>query len=267
MSSNATTPTGAAGGDGTGAPGGPGGPRGPSPDEVVVYWLDIALLCVLAAFFLAFLPRAVGRLSSSTEWTRGLIFRSVPAPDPMIQHITPNERLYHVTTMTSLGDGASDNSHTLANHNAYVRSDKALTTSSSGCGDTTHIRSLSTVLHPVSKLFTHPLSGNKTTGKLFLMLGYIGVIAFVALNDNDPILGPDRLGYIAISQIPVVIALGTKNNVVGMLLGMGYERVRPFVDIHNDDVLTSVALKAELLASSSWSSGVFHSETSRDYLQ
>ncbi|OCB87147.1 hypothetical protein A7U60_g5661 [Sanghuangporus baumii] len=230
MSSNETATTGNAGGGGAG---GASDPTGPSPDEVIVFWLDIGLLCVVGAFFLALLPRAIGRFSNLTEWTRGLLLRSGPPPNPMIQRITPNDRLYRPDTRrSSFGDGASDQSHTLADHNAYIRSGKEWASMPSGRGDVvypTHVRSLATILHPVSKIFTHPLSANKTTGKLFLTLAYVVTIHVIVLDgDNpflNPIVNPNRLGYIAISQIPVVIALGTKNNVIGMLLGIGYEKL------------------------------------------
>ncbi|KAL5524839.1 hypothetical protein ACEPAF_9985 [Sanghuangporus sanghuang] len=229
MSSNETATTGNAGGGGAG---GASDPTGPSPDEVIVFWLDIGLLCVVGAFFLALLPRAIGRFSNLTEWTRGLLLRSGP-PNPMIQRITPNDRLYRPDTRrSSFGDGTSDQSHTLADHNAYIRSGKEWASMPSGRGDVvypTHVRSLATILHPVSKIFTHPLSANKTTGKLFLTLAYVVTIHVIVLDgDNpflNPIVNPNRLGYIAISQIPVVIALGTKNNVIGMLLGIGYEKL------------------------------------------
>ena len=227
MSSNAN------GGGAGGGGGGPGGPGGPSPDELMVYWLDIGLLCVLGAFFLASLPRAIGRFSNLTEWGRGLILRSGTPTDPMIQRPTPNDQLYPVTTTSSFGDGVSDHSHTLADHNAYSRPGKEWASMPSGRGDTvlpTHVRSLTTIFHPMSKIFTYPLGPRQSLGKFLMTIAYIGTIILIALNGNDPIKGPNRLGFIAVSQLPVVIALGTKNNVIGMMLGIGYEKVRlPFM--------------------------------------
>ncbi|KAL5512662.1 hypothetical protein ACEPAG_2928 [Sanghuangporus baumii] len=230
MSSNETATTGNAGGAGGGdAGGGARGPTGPSPDEAIVFWLDIGLLCVVGTFFLVLLPRAIGRFSNLTEWTRGLLLRSGPPPNPMIQHITSSDRLYRPDTRSSsFGDGTSEQSHTLADHNAYIGSGKEWALTPSGRGDVvypTHVRSLATALHPISKIFTHPLAANKTTGKLFLTLAYIVLMHVIALDGGSPFTNPDRLGYIAISQIPVVIALGTKNNVIGMLLGIGYEKL------------------------------------------
>ncbi|KAL5524840.1 hypothetical protein ACEPAF_9986 [Sanghuangporus sanghuang] len=229
--SEATTgDAGASGGQGGG--GGGGGFNGPSPDETMVYWLDIALLCVVGAFFLAFLPRMIGRLSNFSEWTRRLILRAGSPQDPMVQRMRNQDRIQRVNTATTYVDGGSDQSHTLANHStsayAYGRSGKEW--SSAPSGQTTnppaHVVSLTSLFHPLSKPFGYPISPGKSLGKYLLVIVYMaGVFFLVFFNGGDPLADSDRLGYIAISQIPVAVALGTKNNVIGMLLGMGYERL------------------------------------------
>ncbi|KAJ6558686.1 hypothetical protein B0H10DRAFT_2240807 [Mycena sp. CBHHK59/15] len=42
---------------------------------------------------------------------------------------------------------------------------------------------------------------------------------------TGPFVDLDRMAWIAISQLPLVILLASKNNVLGMLLGAGYERL------------------------------------------
>ena len=64
-----------------------------------------------------------------------------------------------------------------------------------------------------------------TIGKSILLLGYFGIMLYAGLYGSNPFSDPVRAGFLAASQIPVIVALGTKNNIVGMLIGFGYERV------------------------------------------
>ena len=65
----------------------------------MVYWLDIALLYVVGAFFLAFLPRMIGRFSNIAEWSRGLVLRAGSPPDPMVQkYRNRQDNLHRVET-------------------------------------------------------------------------------------------------------------------------------------------------------------------------
>lgn len=59
-----------------------------------------------------------------------------------------------------------------------------------------------------------------------LILGvYAAVLVYASFLGSNPFEDPTRMGYVAMSQIPIVYVLGTKNNVVGMSVGMGYEKV------------------------------------------
>ncbi|KAL5512661.1 hypothetical protein ACEPAG_2927 [Sanghuangporus baumii] len=226
-SSTSGATTGGSGGQG----GGGDGFNGPSPDETMVFWLDIALLCVVGAFFLTFLPRMIGRFSNFSEWSRGLILRAGSPPDPMVQRMRDQDRIHRVNTSTTYVDGGSDQSHTLANHStsayAYGRSGKEWSSAASGQTTNTpaHVVSLTSLFYPLSKPFGYPVSPGKSLAKYLLVIVYMAGVLFLVFFKGDPLAHSNRLGYIATSQVPVAVALGTKNNVIGMLLGMGYERL------------------------------------------
>ena len=55
---------------------------------------------------------------------------------------------------------------------------------------------------------------------------YTGIICFGILYHNLPSFGPRRAGWLVVGQLPLVFALASKNNFVGFLLGVGYEKVR-----------------------------------------
>ncbi|KAI0081353.1 hypothetical protein K474DRAFT_1588112 [Panus rudis PR-1116 ss-1] len=70
-----------------------------------------------------------------------------------------------------------------------------------------------------------PLAPGISLGRAFLMLAYFGTLLFAALNQNNIFVNPGRAGAIAVSQLPSLYALGTKNSPFDLLLGLGYERL------------------------------------------
>lgn len=55
--------------------------------------------------------------------------------------------------------------------------------------------------------------------------GYMGGILFATFDQSNFFSDPKRAGYIAVAQIPIVVALAVKNNVLSWLSGQGYEKV------------------------------------------
>ena len=56
---------------------------------------------------------------------------------------------------------------------------------------------------------------------------YFGVLLFAALYRTNVFTSPLRAGYVAVSQIPWVVVLASKNNIISLLLGIGWDHVRP----------------------------------------
>lgn len=55
--------------------------------------------------------------------------------------------------------------------------------------------------------------------------GYMGIILFATFNRSNFFSDPKRAGWIAVAQIPIVVALASKNNILSWLSGQGYEKV------------------------------------------
>jgi hypothetical protein len=63
-------------------------------------------------------------------------------------------------------------------------------------------------------------------GQVIILLGYFGILLATTVWDNSsPFVDVVRPGWIAVAQMPIIFALATKNNIIGMLLGTGYEKV------------------------------------------
>ena len=77
-----------------------------------------------------------------------------------------------------------------------------------------------------TNLLRFTLRPGMDVGKALVLICYFSILLYGTFYRSNVFSNPIRTGYLAVSQIPVVVVLGTKNNFIGMLLGMGYERVR-----------------------------------------
>lgn len=70
-----------------------------------------------------------------------------------------------------------------------------------------------------------------TAGPITLLVGYLVLIlgcSFYALDPKDLLEWEDlgyRTGFIAVSQVTLIILLAGKRNIIGFVTGMGYERL------------------------------------------
>ena len=64
-----------------------------------------------------------------------------------------------------------------------------------------------------------------SVGRTIILLGYFTIVIFALLYKSNPFKAYVRAGFVAAAQVPIVVALGTKNNVIGRFLSMGYEKV------------------------------------------
>jgi hypothetical protein len=62
-------------------------------------------------------------------------------------------------------------------------------------------------------------------GKLLVLLAYAALMFFASLRRSDPFSDPVRTGYVAMSQIPIAVALAGKTNWLSWACGVGYEKV------------------------------------------
>lgn len=180
------------------------------PSTTLVLHVDVLLLSVLGVFTLFALPRAIARFTRPSERTRGFLLytsnkpRSSAAPVP--------------------DDTASEKS------SISVRAvDVSSRTSSSGGAPPIHVRSWSTAFPGLTCLLGMQVRPGYSVGRLVLIYAYIGVILYAGLLNSNPFTKPARAGLVTVSQVPLVIVLATKNNIVSALVGHGYERVSAFL--------------------------------------
>jgi hypothetical protein len=68
-------------------------------------------------------------------------------------------------------------------------------------------------------------------GKLLVLLAYATVIGYASLLRSNPLTDPVRTGYVAMSQIPIAVALAGKTNWLSWASGVSYQKV-PLSSLH-----------------------------------
>jgi len=62
-------------------------------------------------------------------------------------------------------------------------------------------------------------------GNLLVLLVYTALMLYASLHRLNPLVKPHGIGYLAISQVPIAVALAGKTNWLGLACGLGYEKV------------------------------------------
>ncbi|KAH9838087.1 iron reductase [Rhodofomes roseus] len=206
---------------------------GADNSDVVVVYVDIFLLCVLGLLVFSALPRAITRLSRASEWARGLCLYRVDVsgdesrrrrgqpPVDRSGEVKPYDNVEaNVQAVDSRGitgpyvGGQSSGStlHLIASGQRDSRPPK-------------HMPTWATRFPGLSWLLSIQVLFGYSIGTLFVLLTWLDVILYAGLVDSNPFSSPGRAGILVVSQLPLVYVLGTKNNVVGTLIGQGYERL------------------------------------------
>ncbi|PSR76381.1 hypothetical protein PHLCEN_2v8477 [Hermanssonia centrifuga] len=220
----------------------------------LVFNVDLFLVAFVALFFLLSLPRAVVRYTHSSEWFDGQLLRYVTLsksrrshrpetlPAPLTAAHTHTSRTPTPTSTDWLNDsekymdngGYTSASHAVLNRSGSGSSQAHLLrnySSSSGRARRAHLNLQShmpnwtTMLPQLSWITRISLRPGLTIGGASILIAYFAVMLYAGLYMSNPFTQPLRTGYVAISQIPVVILLATKVNVLGMLLGAAYTRL------------------------------------------
>lgn len=220
----------------------------------LVFNVDIFLLAFACLFFLLALPRAVIRFSHSSEWFDGQLLhyvkvrpRRVARPDAKL--VSP-ESVYLAPPSAGSADWLNDSekymdgggysaaSHAVLNRSGSSSSQAHLLRSystSSGRARRAaldlqvHMPNWTTMLPQLSWITRISLRPGLTVGGATILVAYFAVMIYAGFYKSNVFTDPLRTGYVATSQIPVVILLATKVNVLGMLLGAAYTRVRVFL--------------------------------------
>jgi ferric-chelate reductase len=217
--------------------------HGPEYDGSVVFWTDIFLVISLTISVALLIPQGLARIRSSRDRWQGLFLCG------SLHTVQSVQVTYHVNFSDGTRSTADDASTlTLQPSGQSVEAQRVKLTSESPIP---HTRSLSSRFRPISNILRLPLPiHGYTLGRGLVPFFYLGVLLFAALYRDSVFKNPTREGAIVASQLPWVYVLGTKNNALGVLVGIGYQNA-------------SISICALIDAGLIWWTAQLHSSTCR----
>ncbi|EED79883.1 hypothetical iron reductase [Postia placenta Mad-698-R] len=197
---------------------------------MLVYRLDIGLICFAGLIILFALPRMLARLSRLSAWAEGTIFRRVTIASPLYfskrfdpSKFVSTDEINAEKDFVNIDVTSSEtHSDTAVNWSTSTLNVDAVNGSSS---PPVYMPSWSTLFPWANFILSSKVRPGYSLGYCIILLAYTAVVSYVSLVDVDLFTSPSRLGWVATSQIPIIFILATKNNVLGTLIGMGYEKV------------------------------------------
>jgi ferric-chelate reductase len=227
----------------------------------LVYHIDIFLLIAILVFALFNAPRAIARFASRSEWLWGRLHSVTLTRQPRINLNTNSIYLNSDPQKTILdldGDG-TEAMHlqstpyfpSQSTHDEKAPPSRPLTVlEPASMPQTWHMPMLSSLMNPVASLLHSRVHEKYSLGQIFLMVGYSVVVLYAGLYRSSPFVDFNRSGWVSASQLPFIYILATKNNVIGMLVGVGYEKVCVSGDVTRRNI--SCITSAELSSSPRW---------------
>ncbi|KAF8066781.1 hypothetical protein FPV67DRAFT_1496412 [Lyophyllum atratum] len=193
--------------------------------ETLVFHVVLLVLGVTGLAVIFRLPRAFARFWRSSEWLTGHFLWHTSYERANAKRSYSEDHRLEGTSTKETKEGATDDSHTLYSYanRAGGRSDddgQAI-----GASYPPHIAACPRFLRPLVVLHRTRLSPGFSVSQAIIMLFYFGTLAYAGFYRSSPFTDPMRTGWVAVAQLPFVFALGTKNNILGMLIGFSYAKL------------------------------------------
>ena len=188
---------------------------------IFLYHIDLFLLSILGLFIIFRLPQIIALFGTTSEWFDGYFLHYIP--------YRPSTRVVHNAHPSYPPPGhkteyASDNSHTLYSHATHAQRVTAT-------GDALtvryppHVSSCIRFLRPCLKLLRLRISHGFSIAQSLTLSIYFICLVYASFYRSNIFTDGYRTGWVAIAQLPFVFAFSQKNNVLGALLGYGYDKV------------------------------------------
>ena len=235
----------------------------PINNPLFIFHIDVALLSLFALYVVLTLPRALVRLFQPSELLNGFFLRSGTVPPPTSLHRSGTRTRSGPTKtnpIRSTSTRTNQTGHTLDDlpedviANEWAKSSKAqrpalvIPPRANGNGNgtrgsrsrshqsapsprrgPTRVPRWTTILHPtLAYALNFRVAPGFSFGKLLVLLAYAAIVIYASLRGSDPFSDSLRTGYVAISQIPIAVALAGKTNWLSWACGVGYEKVWVF---------------------------------------
>lgn len=188
---------------------------------VLLSRIDLILLSIIALFVVAKLPQVIALFCTTSEWLDGHFLHYVPySPSTTRSHPSQN-------SMTDFRV-ASNISHTLCSHASDTLPIKRVTEKGTPAASRhpPHVGSCIKFLRPILTLLRLRTSPGFSIAQLFIFFIYSACVGFATFYKSNIFTDQTRAAWVVIAQLPLLFLFGQKNNILGFLLGCGYEKVK-----------------------------------------
>ena len=189
-----------------------------SSDESLVYHVDLFLIVLVALYALARLPRLIALFGTSREWIDGHFLHRGPVR-PTRRHLTPDTGAYPLKESSS----PSDDTHSPYPYALNASNEKWR---ASALRLPTHAAACPRVLRPLMTPLRVRIAPGFSVAQFLVLSVYFISLLYAGFFRANIFTDGSRTGWIAVAQLPFVFAFAQKNNIVGAILGYGYEKVR-----------------------------------------
>ncbi|KAI9453098.1 hypothetical protein BJY52DRAFT_1225799 [Lactarius psammicola] len=219
-------------------------PQGPPTHEVNVttfaFRIDVLLLSLFALYVVSTLPRALVRLFQPSDVFNGFFLRSGSKRAPA-GWSNSTSTLLRANTLDSSESKGKANAASPVHHSTGVRmalgEDSRVTdpfpalvvpvanrrSSARQPYAPTRIPRWTTVVHPsLAYTLNFRVSSGFSLGQLLVLIAYGLIFLYACLYRSNPLKDPIRTAYIAVSQIPIIVALANKSNWLSWLKQLNY---------------------------------------------
>lgn len=196
-------------------------------DATLVYHVTLMLMAIMALFVICKLPRAIA-LFGTSEWSSGHILRHIPYR-PSSQRRQKVVQAVHAAYPPPgpIKEADSSDSRTYIDHGprlAYVqRIDENGEEVQSRYP--THVPATMKPLRPLLTPLRARIAPGFSVCQMLMLAVYFYALVYATFYKSNIITDESRTGWIAVAQLPLVFAFAQKNNILGSILGYGYERV------------------------------------------
>ena len=176
-------------------------------------------IALLAMYAIIRLPRLFFLLRIPSEWKNGHILHYTP--------YRPKRRLVQAihSTYPPPKVNQTNESHTLYSHAHHVQrlTEKGVPVT---MDPPPHIPACIKPLRPLLTPLRARISSGFSVAQLLVVSIYFCSLFYAAVYKSNIFTDSGRTGWICIGQMPFVFIFTQKNNILGSILGYGYEKVR-----------------------------------------
>jgi ferric-chelate reductase len=211
---------------------------------VFVFHIDVVLLGLFALYVVFTLPRGLVHLFQNSEILNGFFLRSESGVASRITSHHGSDT--HNGTNTPMSptvpalldfpenvvesEKGESSEGCEAQHPALIIPPRAAAAadvkSSPSRRVPTHVPHWMRILRPtLTYALNFRVAPGFSFGNLLVILVYTALMLYASLLRINPLIHSDRIGHLAISQVPIVVALAGKTNWLGLACGLGYEKV------------------------------------------